>query len=165
MASDQEKAVFRDFLKGVIGDIIRSQAEREIRASGRSARSLKSNDIPDGIELLGEDYFEQQEFGLPPLGEGRPGLRYPTIRDIIEWTTYKSSLKNLGSQRPNVAQRIQRGLLERGSRTWQLRRAGNTDAGLPLSKIYERRVRELIPRIESTKALEISKAFDDAYNQ
>ena len=71
--------------------MIIEQQKKDIRASGRSARSLNVTADDSHGELRGAEYFREQEEGGPPTND--PGLR-AKLRD---WLDYKQFSKGFPS--------------------------------------------------------------------
>ena len=87
------KEILQNFLNTVSRRIGQEQKAKGIRASGESAKSLKSKvsekgDISRGI-LTGRDYFLQQEEGRGPTPQGARKSQ-PTLKDNIrKWIDFK----------------------------------------------------------------------------
>jgi hypothetical protein len=69
---------FSNFGSGVIGDIIKSQNEKGLKASGKSAKSLRFESGDNFVKVFGSDYFYYQEYG-------RGAGKRPPISKIKEW--------------------------------------------------------------------------------
>ena len=104
------------FLKKVISDILLDQESKNIRASGKSAQSLRFEATPDGGKLFGVDYFKYQERGRGPGG-------FPPIQSIIDWVNSKGITPESGSIE-GMAFAISKKIAKNGTDIFQGKREG-----------------------------------------
>lgn len=81
----------RDGANDFVTRLKQQQSQRGIRASGRSAASLRVQVSDDGkgyvkAEVYGAGYFLQQEFGRPKTRRKQGGILQ---RQILKWMGYK----------------------------------------------------------------------------
>ena len=108
--------LFTEYLSDVKEGIISEQAKQGIRASGKSARSLRIVPLgSSGVELYGAAYFDQQE-------EGRAPGKFPPIESIYDWLQYKKYgiTYSTDSERRSIAYAIAKKIARFGTRTYLL---------------------------------------------
>ena len=110
-----------DFLENTRQRIIDNQVREGVRASGKSARSLRP--IPVGqysAELRGAAYFQQQE-------EGRAPGKFPPINEIYDWLAYRKYgiTYDDDKQRRSIAYLIARKIAQEGTHTYRTRQNKN----------------------------------------
>lgn len=114
------------FLKNVIDDIIKDQAQKGIRASGDSANSLRAKSDTDSGQIYGSGYFRYQEQGR------RPGA-FPPLQSIQDWIVIKG-IQPDGISIESLAFLIARKIAKNGTDIFEGKRPG-----LKLSEIVEKR--------------------------
>ena len=157
MPTEQDIKVLQKWLSDLSERIKKEQKDRGIRASGFSADSLRYQVQGSKGTLYGEDYFEYQEFGLPPLGEGLGINAYPSIQDLVSWIRVKPV--PIQGDEQDAAERIQQSIYSRGTRAFQ-----NSNFGLPLNRIFQEEIRKLAPQFEQARIAAIAQRFDARYN-
>lgn len=78
---------------------IEDQEAKGIRASGKSAKSLRKHPKPTSGTLTGAKYFFQQRHGR------RPG-KFPPIDDILNWIRAKGIQPGMYQPTPKTGQKI-----------------------------------------------------------
>ena len=78
------KAALLGFLDAVAKRLKDEQVKKGIRASGRSAKSLRSRATDTTGQLTGDAYFQQQEEGRGPTKKPGPGVLVGQIRRWID---------------------------------------------------------------------------------
>lgn len=107
---DRKEAV-SIFLEKVKQAYITDQQAKDIRASGKSAESIKPESGNDFGKLFGADYFTQQRIGQPPG-------KWPSIEDIIQWMKDKKTFRvdaERGASLKSVAFLIARKIFTKGT--------------------------------------------------
>lgn len=133
------------YLKGITDALIADQRNKGLRASGRSADSLRSEITDDGGKLFGADYFKDQVHGKPP-GE------WPNIDDIIEWIQNKRLQYDIPIK--SLAFLISRKIYNFGTNIHM--GAGVNSEGLALHEIAKQGLPQLMKAIARDKALQIT---------
>ena len=138
MQTDFSK-IARDFIEKVRD----RQQERNRRASGESARSLRFVAIPEkGFTVFGAGYFEQQEYGRGPTKAGGKG---ELKQKIYEWMKYKGIAQGeTEAKKRGIAFVIARKIHQQGIK---VPRSGQ----YPLQKVgLEETITEFIPIIQKS---------------
>jgi hypothetical protein len=110
----QTEAVAK-FLKRISDAYVRDQQGKGIRASGRSAASLKEVTEPTGGKLFGKGYFHFQKVGR------RPG-KFPPIDAILQWIKDKGIQSDIPEK--SLAYLIGRKIAKSGTDIFLGRRRG-----------------------------------------
>lgn len=107
---------------------IEDQEAKDIRASGKSAKSLKKHPKPTSGTLTGAKYFFQQRHGR------RPG-KFPSVTDILNWIKVKGiTPRDSGTSIKSLAFLFARKIAERGTDVYLGKRPGlNPDAKVEAS--------------------------------
>ena len=107
---------------------IEDQEGKGIRASGKSAKSLKKHPKPTSGTLTGAKYFFQQRHGR------RPG-KFPSVTDILNWIKVKGiTPRDSGTSIKSLAFLLARKIAERGTDVYLGKRPGlNPDAKVEAS--------------------------------
>lgn len=99
-------------------DIIASQQQKNLKASGRSAELLRTEEIQNGGQIVdGSGYFPFQEYGRGPSGSGGT-TQGETLRDkIYTWLALKKYglAYSTDSQRKSLAFLIARKIHAKGT--------------------------------------------------
>lgn len=149
MAQTQTEAVAK-FLKRISDAYVRDQDAKGIRASGRSAASLRTVTEPAGGRLFGKGYFHFQKVGR------RPG-RFPPIDAILNWIHEKGISSDIPEK--SLAFLIARKIARAGTQIFQGRRpALNVQ-----DDILEAR-KELVKEIAEIKKGELIQKLKEAAN-
>jgi hypothetical protein len=96
--------------------IIQDQQTKRIRSSGKSAQSLQIEEISNGGQLVGDDYFQQQITGR------KPG-KFPPIKPILQWIDSKGLSLNKITKN-GLAYIIARKIAEKGTDIYRKKRPG-----------------------------------------
>ena len=156
MPTIEDFKALSEWSKGLINKIAQVQEEKGVRASGFSRDSLRFETDRKGVSIFGEEYFEYQEFGLPPFGEGPPLEAYPTVEDILQWMEDKPVV--VEGDPIGVAFAIVDKIFEEGTITYS-----NLSNGLPLTQIYNEEIPKLSPMLEQSNVVAIARQFDSRY--
>lgn len=107
---------------------IEDQEAKGIRASGKSAKSIKKHVKPTEGTLTGAKYFFQQRHGR------RPG-KFPNVTDILNWIKVKGiTPRDSGTSIKSLAFLFARKIAERGTDVYLGKRPGlNPDAKVEAS--------------------------------
>lgn len=113
------KELIETVLKGIADDLVADQASKGIRASGRSARSLKPEANENEGSLKGSDYFYYQINGR------RPGPVKDGIKTMLEWIKAKGiTPKDPKTSLRSLAFLFMRKVSQRGNDIFQGKRPG-----------------------------------------
>lgn len=157
------KDILNDSGRKVITQLIKEQREKGIRASGKSAESLRHEikDIPKGLQLtiLGDESFEYQEYGRGPT-RNRGGWNDP-IGDIMEWMSFKPAFSGMGEkEKKGIAGAIlygPKGIHQTGTSLYKAIKGGDRSKALNITDIANAevkfiRARLVTNRVESFKS-------------
>lgn len=132
--------------------IIQDQQAKHIRASGKSAQSLKIEEVRNGGQLIGSDYFQQQITGR------KPG-KFPPIKPILQWIDDKGlSLDKITKK--GLAFIIARKIAEKGTDIFRKKRSG-----LEVNEIVNQSLPSLKDQLIKAGKIEIKTAIAKALNQ
>lgn len=112
------RAIVDQYLTSITKDVIAEQNRLGIRASGRSAKSLRrnyaGNDVKGVGKLLGAYYFERQFYGRGPTKRGGGGFLRAAIREWLDTKSFASSYSP--KQKEGLSYAISKRIHERGTR-------------------------------------------------
>lgn len=149
MAQTQTDAVAK-FLKRISDAYIRDQDRKGIRASGRSAASLREVTEPTGGKLFGKGYFHFQKVGRRPGG-------FPPIDAILNWIEDKGIQSDISKK--SLAFLIARKIARSGTDIFRGKRHGlNVE-----DEILEAR-KELVKAIAQIKKNELLEKLKQTAN-
>ena len=142
-----DKQTLEKLFAGVKSDIRQEQIAKGIRASGRSAESLreeiKENADTTKGELFGADYLLDQRDGKPP-GEA------PDFSALYRWSIVKRIEPRFG-QRHHMVKAIQNKIERDGTDIFLGKRPA-----LDLNGIVRRRTKEALNQIGRNRAVEVA---------
>lgn len=135
-----------------VSDKLKSEQKRlDIRASGKSAKSLRIESDDTGGALYGEEYFLEQEEGSGPQ---RGKIRYAVLlTKIRDWLDTKAFARSFSTRKKDALQYpITKNLLFIGSKR------GNDPRfpGLPVTKIINQEKSVFLEKLEAAKVAQFS---------
>lgn len=146
------KTQISKFLAAVQAEIIKEQQRKDIKASGRSAKSLRIEADKDSGKLIGADYFESQEYGSP----AGTVVSWKSLRDWLDTQRWAAGLQNIAKNA--IAAVIKRNIFKRGT----LRGNTTTYPGLGIADIIEKKKPILISEIRGERIKSISEIIRGA---
>ena len=113
---ESNKEVIFSVLEIIRKKILGQQRSKKIYASGKSAQSLYIQEVKNGGQLVGEDYFQQQITGR------KPG-KFPPIKPILKWIDDKGLSLNKITKK-GLAFIIARKIADKGTDIYKKKRDG-----------------------------------------
>lgn len=107
MLEQKLKTLFEKYGPIIINRMIEKMNELDLNASGAAAKSLKYVVEPDGLSIIGKDYFAQ-------INKGRMPGKKPPMQNLLGWVQNKMAVDDEKEQR-RVAYAVQRAIGERGT--------------------------------------------------
>lgn len=108
MLKDKLNTLYDKYGKSIIKRMIQKMNQMDLNASGRAAKSLKYEKLPDGLAIYGEEYFEQ-------IDKGRmPNNSRPPLQPIFQWVQRRMAVDDAKEAR-RVAFAVQQTIAERGT--------------------------------------------------
>jgi len=129
--------------------IIQDQSAKKIRASGASSQSLQIEEIRNGGQLIGSDYFQQQITGR------KPG-KFPPIKPILQWIDSKGLSLNKITKN-GLAYVIAKKIAEKGTDIYRKKRPG-----LAVNEIVKQALPSLKDQLIKAGKIEIKTAIAKA---
>lgn len=151
-----KQAIF-NFLNAVSNRLKQEQQSRGIRASGRSARSLKSKATNTKGQLTGSAYFQQQEEGRGPTKKDQGGILRQQIREWIDdknlplWDGFRD--------KDGMSYVITRNIHRRGT----LRGRSQQYPGLPTTRIIKEERGKFVSTYRTLRIKDITSEIVGAY--
>ena len=108
MLKDKLNSLYDKYGKSIIKRMIQKMNQMDLNASGRAAKSLKYEKLPDGLAIYGEEYFEQ-------IDKGRmPNNSRPPLQPIFQWVQRRMAVEDAKEAR-RVAFAVQQTIAEKGT--------------------------------------------------
>jgi len=132
--------------------IIQDQAAKKIYSSGKSAQSLQIQEVKNGGQLVGDDYFQQQITGR------KPG-KFPPIKSIQQWVDSKG-ISPEGISKKSLAYAIANKIAKQGTDIYKKKRQG-----LDIDGIVNQTLPSLKDQLIKAGRIEIKTAIAGAINK
>jgi hypothetical protein len=107
MLEQKLKTLFEKYGPIIINRMIEKMNDLDLNASGAAARSLKYVVEPDGLSILGKDYFAQ-------INKGRMPGEKPPMQNLLGWVQNRMAVEDEKEQR-RVAYAVQRTIGKKGT--------------------------------------------------
>lgn len=108
MLGDQLKKLFDKYGAIIVDRMIDKMNDLNLNATGDAARSLKYVVEPDGMSIMGKEYFAQ-------INKGRaPGGKKPPMQNILRWVQQRMAVQDEKEEK-KVAYAVQAKIAEKGT--------------------------------------------------
>jgi len=107
MLEEKLKNLFDKYGSIIIDRMIEKMNSLDLNASGNAAKSLKYVVKPDGLNILGKDYFAQ-------INKGRAPGNKPPMQNILRWVQKRMAVEGDKEQK-RVAYAVQKTIADRGT--------------------------------------------------
>ena len=108
MLKEKLDKLYDKYGNSIVKRMIQKMNQLNLNASGKAAKSLKYERMPDGLAIYGQEYFEQIDKGR------RPKNKRPPLQPIFRWVQRRMAGEDAKEAR-RVAFAVQQTIAERGT--------------------------------------------------
>ena len=107
MLKEKLDKLFHKYGAIIIERMIEKMNNLDLNASGDAAKSLKYVVEPDGLSIIGKDYFAQ-------INKGRASGKHPPMQSLFKWVGNRMAVEDEKEQK-RVAYAVQKAIGEKGT--------------------------------------------------
>lgn len=107
MLEEKFNKLFNKYGAIIIDRMIEKMNNLDLNASGTAARSLKYVTEPDGMSIMGKEYFAQ-------INKGRAPGRKPPMQNILRWVQQRMAVDD-EKEAKKVAYAVQKTIAKKGT--------------------------------------------------